>query len=173
MTETALIPIERIQGRILLIRNQKVLLDVDLAQLYGVTTFNLNKAVARNKDRFPPDFMFQLSDQEFRALKFQFGIANQTGRGGRRTAPYAFTEQGVAMLSSVLRSKTAVLVNVQIMRSFAKLREMLQSNEALNRRLLALEQRVDSQGKKILSIISALESPKPVPRKRQIGFGRE
>jgi len=171
MSVKSLIPIERIQEKILLFRGQKVLLDSDLAKLYGVTTFNLNKAVTRNKDRFPEDLMFQLTTQEFKDLKFQFGISSEWG--GRRSAPYAFTEQRVAMLSSVLRSKVAVLVNVQIMRSFVKLRELLQSNEVLNRRLAAIEQQVDAQGQAIMSIMKELESPKPLPPKRQIGFGRD
>lgn len=116
-----------------------------------------------------PRGVVQLS-QEFNNLKFQFGTSSQWG--GRRTWPYAFTEQGVAMLSSVLRGKTAALVNVQIMRSFVKLRQLLQTDQALNRRLDELEARVGAQGKAIISIIKELESPKPVPPKRQIGFGR-
>lgn len=168
--KAALIPLERIQSKIFLIRGMKVILDEDLAGLYGVLTKNLNKAVSRNKDRFPDDFMFQLSNQKVASLRFQIGTSN--GRGGRRYAPFAFTEQGVAMLSSVLRSRTAVMVNIQIMRSFVKLRELLLSNESLNRRLDAIEQKVDSQGQAILSIIKELESPNPVPAKRQIGFGR-
>jgi len=108
---------EWIERRILLLRGQRVMLDSDLAQLYGVTTFNLNKAVKRNQDRFPEDFTFQLSKEEYQALRFQIGISKE-GRGGRRFLPYAFTEQGVAMLSSVLRSKRAVMVNIAIMRVF-------------------------------------------------------
>ncbi len=111
-------PAERIARSILLIRGHKVMLDADLARLYSVRTFNLNKAVKRNLDRFPQDFMFQLTAEEAAALRFQIGIS-KTGRGGRRYLPYAFTEQGVAMLSSVLRSKRAVQVNIEIMRPFA------------------------------------------------------
>src|SRR3972149_4807704 len=111
-----------IEQAIFLIRGQKVMLDVDLAKLYGVTTFNLNKAVKRNLDRFPEDFMFQLNYQEVRNLIFQFGISSW---GGTRKLPRAFTEQGVAMLSSVLKSKRAIQVNIQIMRAFIKLKEML------------------------------------------------
>jgi hypothetical protein len=102
---SALVPRERIEQTILLIRGHRVMLDADLAKLYGVTTFNLNKAVKRNADRFPEDFMFRLSAQEAASLTFQIGISKSRGRGGRRYAPYVFTEQGVAMLSSVLRSK--------------------------------------------------------------------
>ena len=112
------------------------MLDSDLAEFYGVETFNLNKAIQRNKDRFPEDFMFQLSHQEFIDLKFQFGISSSWG--GRRSAPYAFTEGGVAMLSGVLRSNTAVMVHIQIIRSFIKLREFLLSNDSLARRVQAL-----------------------------------
>ena len=116
------IPIERIARAILVIRREKVMLDSDLAALYGVTTGNLNKAVKRNAERFPTDFMFQLDAEEVANLKFQFGISSW---GGRRRLPYAFTEQGVAMLSSVLNSERAVKVNIAIMRAFVKLRETL------------------------------------------------
>jgi len=108
----ALIPVEIIEKKILLIRGEKVMLDADLAELYGVETFNLNKAVKRNIDRFPEDFMFQLSKEEADSLRFQIGMSKETGRGGRRYLPYVFTEQGVAMLSSVLNSKRAVHVNI-------------------------------------------------------------
>jgi hypothetical protein len=111
---SALVPRERIEQTILLIRGHRVMLDADLAKLYGVTTFNLNKAVRRNVDRFPDDFMFRLSEQEAAALTFQIGISKPRGRGGRRYAPDVFTEQGVAMLSSVLRSKRAIQVNIAI-----------------------------------------------------------
>jgi len=118
------VPIERIENAILFIRGHKVMLDRDLAALYGVTTFNLNKAVKRNTDRFPEDFMFQLTAAEASTLRFQIGMSKGKGRGGRRYLPYVFTEQGVAMLSSVLRSKRAVQVNVEIMRAFVRLRRM-------------------------------------------------
>src|SRR5438270_11850698 len=122
---------ERIEQAIVLIRGQKVLLDRDLAKLYGVTTFNLNKAVKRNIDRFPEDFMFRLTKDEAEALRFQFGMSKPTGRGGRRYPPYAFTEQGVAMLSSVLRSPRAVRLNIEIMRAVVRLRQLLASPAAL------------------------------------------
>jgi hypothetical protein len=118
-------PVERIAQRILYLRNQKLMLDSDLARLYGVTTGNLNKAVNRNRGRFPLDFMFQLSAEEAERLIFQFGISK--GRGGRRHLPHAFTEQGVAMLSSVLNSERAVKVNIAIMRAFVRLREVLEA----------------------------------------------
>lgn len=117
------------------------MLDSDLARLYGVTTFNLNKAVKRNLERFPQDFMFQLSSEEFESLIFQIGIPKQ-GRGGRRYPPYAFTEQGVAMLSSVLHSKRAVRVNVEIMRAFVRLRELLSTHKDLARKLEELEKKL-------------------------------
>ena len=132
---TSIIPIEQIASRIYLIRGVKVMLDDDLAELYGVLTGHLNRAVKRNSRRFPKDFMFQLTPQEHESLLCHFGIANKPGRGGRRSAPYAFTEQGVAMLSSVLRSERAADANVAIMRAFVKLREMLATNEELARKV--------------------------------------
>ena len=163
------VPIERIESAILFIRGHKVMLDRDLAALYGVTTFNLNKAVKRNTDRFPEDFMFQLTPEEAGALTFQIGISKAKGRGGRRYLPYVFTEQGVAMLSSVLRSKQAVQVNVEIMRTFVRLRRMLASNEDLARKLAALEKKYDSQFRVVFEAIRELMAP-PEPNKRKIGF---
>src|SRR3989344_1863206 len=126
MEENFIIPSERIVSKIYIIRNKKVMLDRDLAVLYGVATGNLNKAVHRNMKRFPEDFMFQLNAQEFKNLKFQIGISSW---GGTRKMPYAFTEQGVAMLSSVLNSDRAISVNIQIIRTFTKIRELLATNE--------------------------------------------
>ncbi len=165
-----IIPVERIARTILIVRGQKVLLDVDLAALYGVTTGNLNKAVKRNKDRFPSDFMFRLSTAEAKRLIFQFGISN--GRGGRRALPYAFTEQGVAMLSSVLRSERAVKVNIAIMRAFVKLRKALQMNSALGKKFSELERRVGKHDEEIGAIIEAIRqlmAPAAKPP-REIGF---
>ena len=135
MTESqSLIPAERIERAILLIRGHKVLLDSDLAGLYDVETKSLVRAVKRNIERFPSDFMFQLAADEFDRLRCQFGTSNTgVGRGGRRYRPYAFTEQGVAMLSSVLRSPRAVAVNIEIMRAFVRLRQMLASHAELAR----------------------------------------
>src|SRR6187455_1542996 len=118
----AIIPAEHVERRIAFIRGEKVMLDRDLAELYGVTTFNLNKAVKRNLDRFPRDFMFQLNQKEFFSLKFQIGIPKTAGRGGSRYLPYVFTEHGIAMLSTVLRSKRAIHVNIAIIRAFVNLR---------------------------------------------------
>lgn len=148
------------------------MLDRDLAELYEVTTFNLNKAVKRNFVRFPEDFMFQLREEEFTALRFQIGMSKQTGRGGRRYLPYAFTEQGVAMLSSVLRSKRAVQVNIEIMRTFVRLRQMIVSNKELARRLAELEKKYDRQFKVVFDAIQELMAPPKTPV-RWIGFQRD
>lgn len=145
--EIALVSVERIEQMILLIRGQKVILDKDLAALYEVSTSNLNKSVSRNIERFPQDFMFQLSAMEFNDLKFHFGISSW---GGTRKLPRAFTEQGVAMLSSVLRSPRAVQVNIEIMRAFVKLRELLASNKALARKLDTLEKSMTLNSKSFL-----------------------
>jgi ORF6N domain len=173
MSDT-LIPVERIQKAILLIREQKVLLDKDLAELYGVTTFNLNKAVKRNLNRFPEDFMFQLTKEENECLRFQSGISKATGRGGRRYLPYAFTEQGVAMLSSVLHSDTAVAVNIAIMRAFVQLREILSTHKDLARKLDALEKKYDENFRVVFEAIRQLMAPPSAPDKtRKFGFARD
>ena len=161
-------PSERIEKAILLIRGQKIILDKDLAALYGVSTKNLNKAVSRNLDRFPADFMFQLKEQEFINLKFQFGTSSW---GGTRKPPRAFTEQGVAMLSSVLRSKRAVQVNIAIMRAFVRLRQVLSSNKELASKLAELERKLESHDGQIRSLFEAIRRlmapDQPRPR---IGF---
>jgi hypothetical protein len=167
-----MMPTDRIDRAIRLVRGQKVMLDSDLAALYGVQTFNLNKAVARNRARFPDDFMFQLTREEFQALTFQFGISKR-GRGGRRTPPYAFTEQGVAMLSSVLRSERAVRVNVEIMRAFVRLRSVLATHSELARQLRELEKRVgghDEQFAEIIQAIRDLMQPPPERKRKPIGY---
>ena len=160
-------PTERIENSILLIRGHKVMLDADLAALYGVTTFNLNKAVKRNLGRFPGDFMFQLTAEEANALRFQIGMSKAKGRGGRRYLPYAFTEQGVAMLSSVLRSKRAIRVNVEIMRAFVRLRRMLASNEELARKLKPYD--LCRFYFCLFTFYLNLVAP-PTPKRRKIGF---
>jgi hypothetical protein len=165
----ALIPVELIEKKILLIRGEKVMLDADLAELYQVETFNLNKAVKRNIDRFPQDFMFQLTKQEADSLRFQIGMSKTEGRGGRRYLPYVFTEHGVAMLSTVLNSERAVKVNIEIMRAFVRLRQMLASNAELARKLDALEKKYDAQFKVVFDAIRQLMTP-PVTKKRKIGF---
>jgi hypothetical protein len=158
---------ERVTAAILLIRGRRVLLDVDLASLYGVETRGLNQAVRRNRGRFPSDFMFQLTAREAAALRSQIVISN--ARGGRRTRPYAFTEQGIAMLSSVLRSPRAIAVNVTIMRAFVRLRRVSESYAVLARKLDALEGRYDSQFNSVFEAIRTLMLPEAPPRRR-IGF---
>jgi hypothetical protein len=154
------------------VRGHKVMLDADLAELYGVPTKALVQAVKRNQGRFPLDFVFQLTDQEVAVLRSQIVTSNAppVGRGGRRTAPYAFTEQGVAMLSSVLRSERAVQVNVEIMRAFVRLRDLIGNNRDLAKRLDDLESRYDRQFKAVFDAIRELMAPPaPAPRRR-IGF---
>src|SRR5262245_35946169 len=157
----AALPAEVIEQKIYLIRGHKVMLDADLAELYGVTTGNLNLAVLRNPKRFPQDFMFQLSRQETQSLLLQ--NARAKGRGGRRTPPYAFTEQGVAMLSSVLNSERAIEVNITIMRAFVRLRSMLAGHADLARRLQKLEQKYDEQFAEVFDAIREMMAPEPVP----------
>jgi hypothetical protein len=144
------------------------MLDADLAGLYGVTTKRLNEQVRRNRSRFPEDFMFQLTSTEAASLRSQIATSNK-GRGGRRYAPYAFTEQGVAMLSTVLNSERAIQVNIEIMRAFVHLRQMLASNAQLARKLNALEKKYDSQFRVVFEAIRELMTP-PEPNKRKIGF---
>jgi hypothetical protein len=164
-----IIPVERIARTILLLRGQKVLLDADLAKLYGVSTGALNRAVKRNVDRFPSDFMFRLTPEDIANLRCQIGISSW---GGRRALPYAFTEQGVAMLSSVLSSERAVKVNIAIMRAFVKLRETLETNRELAKKFSELERRVGKHDEEIGAIIETIRQlmlPSEKPR-RQIGF---
>lgn len=166
----AAIPTELIEQKIYLIRGHKVMLDADLATLYGVTTGNLNLAVRRNPKRFPPDFMFQLSPAETQSLLLQSARAKR--RGGRKTPPYAFTEQGVSMLSSVLNSDRAIEVNIAIMRAFVRLRAMLATHAGLARRLHELEQKYDEQFRDVFEAIHELMTPEPVPASRRIGFAK-
>lgn len=168
MTRHSLVPIETITHAVLRLRGHNVLLDADLAALYEVETKALVRAVKRNVERFPEDFMFQLSQKEFDELRSQLGASSSWG--GRRYRPYAFTEQGVAMLSSVLRSRRAVLVNVEIMRAFVRLRRMLESNAGLARKLDALEKRYDAQFKVVFEAIRELMAPLAEPPRRRIGF---
>jgi hypothetical protein len=164
-----LIAVGRIAQSIHLVRGQKVMLDSDLAALYGVPTGHLNRAVKRNVGRFPSDFMFRVNAAEARNLKCQIGISSW---GGRRRYPYAFTEQGVAMLSSVLKSQRAVKVNIAIMRAFVKLREMLESNRKVARKLADLENHVGKHDQEIVAIIDAIRQLMAPPEKprREIGF---
>jgi hypothetical protein len=163
----SLIPVERIERSILLIRGQKVMLSVHLAELYDVETRALNQAVKRNISRFPEDFMFQLNTSEAEQLVSQNVIPHKKYFGG--SLPYAFTEQGVAMLSSVLNSETAIKVNIEIMRAFVRLRRMLASHADLARKLEALEKKYDAQFKVVFDAIRQLMAT-PEPKKRPIGF---
>jgi len=163
------ISVETIATKILLVRGKRVMLDSDLAKLYGVTTFNLNRSVKRNMERFPDDFMYQLTKQEVTNLSFHFGISSW---GGRRYLPYVFTEQGIAMLSSVLRSKRAIQVNILIMRAFVKLRKLLLSHKELAIKLEALEKKYANHDQKIKDIFAAMRQLMLPPEepKRRIGF---
>jgi hypothetical protein len=153
--QKAEISVSRIEQKIYLIRGQRVMLDADLAELYGVKTKIVNKAVKRNLDRFPEDFMFQLNKEELERLRFQNGTS-KTGRGGSRYLPYAFTAQGVAMLSGVLTSSRAITVNVEIMRAFVRLRQVLSSHRELARKLEELERHLRNHDKEIQTIFEAI-----------------
>lgn len=169
VSKQSLVPVERIEKAILLIRKQKVLLDADLAALYGVETRVLVQAVKRNLERFSEDFMFQLSREETDFLRSQI-VTLKMGRGQhRKYLPYVFTEQGVAMLSSVLRSSRAIQVNIEIMRAFIRLRQMLASHAELARKFDALEKKYDTQFKEVFEAIRQLMAP-PEPKQRAIGF---
>ena len=175
-------PVELAVRRIYVIRSRPVMLDTHLAELYGVPTFRLNEAVKRNRNRFPEDFMFQLTVEEAQSLTSQFAMSKPTGRGGRRTLPYAFTEHGVAMLSSVLNSERAVQMNIFIIRAFVKLREVLATNKALAQQIeqLAVIQKdhgalfdivikdIQALDTKFTRQIRQLKAPRP--RKSRIGF---
>jgi ORF6N domain-containing protein len=174
MSTVEVAPVALVESRIVLIRGQKVLLDSDLAALYQVETKALNRAVRRNPGRFPEDFMFQLTSDEAESLRCQIGTSNEN-RGGRRYLPYAFTEQGIAMLSGVLTSTRAVEVNVAIMRTFVRLRQLLATHEELARRLDQLEWRQSEQDSQVQyvfeTIQNLIEAPEPaIEPKRSIGF---
>ena len=169
---TSVLHLGSVASRIYFIREKRVMLDTDLAELYGVQTKFLNLAVRRNTARFPDDFMFQLTLEEAESLRLQIATSNK-GRGGRRYLPYAFTEQGVAMLSGILNSPRAIQANIQIMRTFTKLREMLATNELIRQKIEELERKYakhDQQFKIVFEAIrELLETPKP-PAKKPIGF---
>ena len=191
VVDQSLVPVEGIEAAILLIRGEKVLLDADLAALYAVETRVLIQAVKRNVERFPPDFMFQLTKEEVDLLRSQFVTSKSANRlnqgesgilrsqfviskigdprGGRRYPPYAFTEQGVAMLSSVLHSPRAIAVNIEIMRAFIRLRRILASHANLARKLETLEKKYDAQFKMVFDAIRKLMAP-PETKRRRIGF---
>lgn len=168
MMSEALVPLERIEKVIYLIRRQKVVLDRDLAALYGVPTKALKQAVNRNRKRFPDDFMFVLDSQEFGQWRSQF-VTSKTDRMGLRYAPMAFTEQGVAMLSGILNSDRAIEVNIAIMRTFVKLRRMLEAHETLARKLAEIEKKYGEQFRIVFDVLNQLMAP-PEPKRKQIGF---
>ncbi|MDO8811394.1 MAG: ORF6N domain-containing protein [Gallionella sp.] len=181
MTNKALIAsVEQIESQIFLIRGQKIMLDADLAELYGVPTKVLNQAIKRNSERFPVDFMFQLTAEEFADLKCQIGTSNlrsqivtsnnPAGRGGRRHLPYAFTEHGAIMAASVLNSPRAVEASVQVVRAFVQLRQMLASNAELSGKLVALEKKYDIKFRAVFEAIRELMTPSDPKKKRPIGF---
>ncbi|MFA6061355.1 MAG: ORF6N domain-containing protein [Gallionella sp.] len=179
MTDKTLITsMEQIESKIFLIRSQKVMLDADLAELYGVETKRLNEQVRRNSERFPIDFMFQLTNEELidlkekidtSCLRSQFATSN-TGRGGRRHLPFVFTEHGAIMAASVLNSPRAIEASVQVVRAFVQLRQMLSSNAELARRLAALEKNYDIKFKAVFEAIHELMTPPTSRKKRPIGF---
>ncbi len=169
MSNRSLIPIEKIERAIYLIRGARMMLDRDLAKLYDVTTAALNQAVRRNSDRFPEDFMFQLTSDEMAQLnRSQIVIGSEKHRDPR-FRPHVFTEQGVAMLSSVLRSKRAIAVNIEIMRAFVKLRLMMASNAEVSHRLDELESKNDRRFKVVFDAMRKLMAP-PVSKRKEIGF---
>lgn len=172
LTRTSLdVSVQFIERRIYLIRGHKVMIDIDLAELYGVSTRELNQQVQRNRKRFPDDFMFQLTKEEGEALRSQF-VISKPGRGGRRYQPYAFTEPGVAMLSSVLNSEHAIEVNITIMRAFIRLRQMFDSNEELNRKFAALIRKLSTHDKYFMVVFNELKklTEQPSPPRKAIGF---
>lgn len=168
------VPEEIIMNKIYLIREQKIMLDKDLAELYGVLTGNLNKAVKRNIKRFPEDFMFQLTKEEFDNLKFQFGTSSW---GGTRNLPYAFTEQGVAMLSGILTSDRAINVNIQIMRIFTRIRQLLADNLNVKLEIEEIKKKLENQDKNIELVFSYLdgliEKQENPQTRKQIGYRRK
>ena len=162
--------VENIKDSIYQIRGRKVMMDKDLAKLYGVSTKRLNEQVKRNSKRFPDDFMFLLTNKEVAALRSQFATSKRKGKGGRRYSPYVFTEQGVAMLSSVLNSERAIEVNIQIMRAFVALQRWVLSHEALRRKVDNLEKKYDGQFQIVFTALKKLMAPPPKKPKRTIGF---
>jgi hypothetical protein len=174
----SLVPIKHIDGMIHTIRGVRVMLDRDLAEIYGVPTFRFNEAIKRNRHRFPPDFMFQLTREEFDSLKSQIAMS-KTGRGGRRTLPYAFTEHGALQAANVLRSARAVQMSIFVVRAFAKMREALRGTPELARKLAALEKkltaRLDVHEAAIVQVLREVMQilnppPEPEPPRRRIGF---
>jgi hypothetical protein len=170
--DSAVLPTLAIEQRILLLRGQKVMLDADLAALYGVTTKRLNEQVRRNPQRFPSDFVFQLTPEEYTALRSQTATSNAPSRGGRRYLPYAFTEHGALMAANVLSSEQAIEASVYVVRAFVRLRAMIASNKELARKLDALEKKLTTHDQAITGLIKAIRQlmDPPAPKRRGIGF---
>jgi phage regulator Rha-like protein len=166
--QTALVPVEKIEQAVLRIRGYNVMLDQDLATIYGVTTKRLNQQVKRNRRRFPEDFVFQLTAAEVQFLRLQIATSNR-GRGGRRTPPYAFTEHGAVMLASVLNTPIAVQASIQVVRAFIRLRQILATHKELARRLDDMEKKYDEKFRVVFEAIRQLMAP-PAPKRPQIGF---
>jgi ORF6N domain len=167
--ENSIIPPERIEHSILAIRGKRVMLDNDLAEIYGVTTKRLNQQVKRNEERFPEDFMFQLTAEEFELLRSHFATS-KAGRGGRRYLPYVFTEHGAVMLASVLNSPVAIDASVQVVRAFVKLRQFLATHADLSRKINALEKKYDAQFAVVFKAIKELMEPPVKEKEKKIGF---
>ncbi len=176
MNQETIVPLAQIETRILEIRGHKVMIDADLAELYGVTTKRLNEQVRRNIDRFPQDFMFQLMPKEFDCLRSQFATSNsEGGRGGRRHLPYAFTEHGAIMAASVLNAPRAVEVSIYVVRAFVRLRELVSTHKELSNKLDELERKVSGHDRAIAGLFDAIRQlmAPPAVKKRKIGFKRE
>jgi hypothetical protein len=170
-TEVAVISQDLVEQKIHIVRGQKVMLDSDLAELYCVTTSNLNKAVKRSIDRFPDDFRFQVSTKEYDNLRFQIGTSSSRNYGGRRYLPYVFTEQGVAMLSSVLNSDRAVQVNIAIMRAFVNMRKLVATNAGITRKLAAIEKKLRSHDEDLEEVFETIRAMMAPDREsKQIGY---
>jgi len=175
MLDTTLLATSPLEARILEFRGQKVMIDADLAELYGVTTKRLNEQVRRNIERFPQDFMFQLSAEEFDCLRSQIATSNSpAARGGRRHLPYAFTEHGAIMAASVLNSPRAIETSVYVVRAFVRIRELISTHKELSHKLDELERKVMSHDQAITGLIHAIRElmTPPATKKRPIGFGR-
>lgn len=169
--ETVIVTLDQIERKIYLVRGHKVMLASDLAALYGVTTFRLNEAVKRNRTRFPEDFVFQLTAIEDESLTSQIAMSKLTGRGGRRVLPYVFTEQGVAMLSSVLKSDRAVQVNIAIMRAFVNMRRLVATNDEISKKLDAIERKLETHDEKFKEVFAAIRAMMaPERQRKQIGY---
>lgn len=172
--QNTLIPDDTLISKIYFIRNQKVMIDSDLAELYGVETRRLNEQVARNIERFPEDFMFQLTQAEFELLMSQFATSKQNGRGGRRKLPYVFTEHGVLMLSSVLNSKQAITVNIQVMRIFTRIRQALMDNIELRLEIEKIKKKLDNQDKNMEIVFRYLDElidkKAEIQQRKRIGY---